>query len=69
MSGFGLVGVTKRYGELSVLEEASAAFETGRCHVLLGPSGAGKTTVLRLLAGSSGPIRARSRGLPARGWP
>lgn len=65
MSGFGLAGVTKRYGELSVLEGASAAFETGHCHVLLGPSGAGKTTVLRLLAGlerpDSGEV-ARSAG-------
>ena len=55
MSGFCLAGVTKRYGELSVLEGASAAFEGGRCHVLLGPSGAGKTTVLRLLAGLERP--------------
>ena len=65
MSGFGLAGVTKRYGELSVLEGASAAFETGRCHVILGPSGAGKTTALRLLAGlerpDSGEV-ARSAG-------
>ena len=57
MSGgaFELRRVEKNYGELSVLAGASARFEAGRAHVLMGPSGAGKTTVLRLLAGLETP--------------
>lgn len=57
MSGgaFELRGVEKSYGRLLVLAGASARFEAGRAHVLMGPSGAGKTTVLRLLAGLETP--------------
>lgn len=57
MSGeaFELRGVEKSYGDLSVLSGATARFEAGRAHVLMGPSGAGKTTVLRLLAGLEAP--------------
>lgn len=53
MSGgaFELRSVEKSYGPLRVLSGASARFEPGRAHVITGPSGAGKTTVLRLLAG------------------
>ena len=57
MSGeaFELRGVEKSYGDLSVLSGATARFEAGCAHVLMGPSGAGKTTVLRLLAGLEAP--------------
>ena len=53
MSGgaFELRSVEKSYGPLRVLSGASARFESGCAHVITGPSGAGKTTVLRLLAG------------------
>ena len=34
----------------------------GRCLALAGPSGAGKTTILRLLAGTVRPARGRSDG-------
>lgn len=47
--------VEKSYGGLRVLSGASAEFAAGRVHVLTGPSGAGKTTVLRLLAGLERP--------------
>ena len=50
-----LQGVSKRYGDLRVLESVTARFELGRPHVLMGPSGAGKTTLLRLLAGLEEP--------------
>ena len=40
-------------GSVPVLSGACAEFEAGRAHVILGPSGAGKTTVLRLLMGLS----------------
>ena len=53
--------VTKRYGEVDALLEASLELEPGCFLVLLGPSGSGKTTLLRCLAGiekvSTGEIR------------
>ena len=52
---FELCRVSRAYGDVRVLREASARFETGRTHVLMGPSGAGKTTVLRLLLGLEAP--------------
>lgn len=55
MSCLELRDVTKRYGGITVLSRASARFEAGRTHVLMGASGAGKTTVLRLLAGLEEP--------------
>lgn len=55
MSCLELRDVTKRYDGITVLSGASARFEAGRTHVLMGPSGAGKTTVLRLLAGLEEP--------------
>lgn len=42
-------------GSVPVLSGACAEFEAGRAHVILGPSGAGKTTVLRLLMGLESP--------------
>lgn len=55
MSGITLRGVTKGYGPIQVLANASASFGAGRPHVLTGPSGAGKTTLLRLVAGLEAP--------------
>src|SRR6201994_1467981 len=56
-----LRGVTKRYGELAVVDDVSLTIEHGRLVCLLGPSGCGKTTTLRLIAGfiepSAGQIR------------
>ena len=52
---FELCRVSRAYGDVRVLRKASARFETGRTHVLMGPSGAGKTTVLRLLLGLEAP--------------
>jgi iron(III) transport system ATP-binding protein len=46
-----LRGVTKRYGQVEALKDASIALEPGRFLVLLGPSGSGKTTLIRCLAG------------------
>jgi iron(III) transport system ATP-binding protein len=56
-----LRGLTKRYGELAVVNDISLTIEHGRLVCLLGPSGCGKTTTLRLIAGfvepSAGEIR------------
>ncbi len=47
--------VGKRFGDIIVLEEKSAVFERGRVYYLREPSGSGKTTTLRLLAGLEKP--------------
>src|SRR5215467_15648680 len=46
-----LRSLTKRYGELAVVDDVSLTIEHGRLVCLLGPSGCGKTTTLRLIAG------------------
>src|SRR3989440_3578021 len=56
-----LRALTKRYGEVAVVDDISLTVEHGRLMCLLGPSGCGKTTTLRLIAGfvepSAGEIR------------
>jgi iron(III) transport system ATP-binding protein len=70
-----LRGLTKRYGDLAVVDEVSLTVEHGRLVCLLGPSGCGKTTTLRLIAGfvepSAGEIRVGDRVVssPARTVP
>ena len=51
MASVELRGLTKRYGELAVVDDVSLTIEHGRLVCLLGPSGCGKTTTLRLIAG------------------
>jgi iron(III) transport system ATP-binding protein len=43
--------VTKRYGEVTAVDDVSFTVEPGTLVTLLGPSGCGKTTTLRLIAG------------------
>jgi iron(III) transport system ATP-binding protein len=53
--------VTKRYGDVTAVNDISFSIAAGTLVTLLGPSGCGKTTTLRLIAGlelpSSGAIR------------
>ncbi len=44
-------GITKRFGELTVLREFSVSFDQEGVTVLLGPSGTGKSTLLRCING------------------
>ncbi|MGH6726699.1 MAG: ABC transporter ATP-binding protein [Pseudolabrys sp.] len=61
MASVELRGLTKRYGNVAVVDDISLAIEHGHLVCLLGPSGCGKTTTLRLIAGfvepSAGEIR------------
>jgi multiple sugar transport system ATP-binding protein len=47
--------VSKRFGAIAAVRELSLAIDDGEFVVLLGPSGAGKTTTLRLVAGLERP--------------
>lgn len=44
-------GLTKRYGEQTVVDGIELDVRPGECFGLLGPNGAGKTTTLRMLMG------------------
>src|SRR3954466_8105641 len=75
MASVELRGLTKRYGELAVVDDVSLTIEHGRLVCLLGPSGCGKTTTLRLIAGfvepTAGEIRVGEKlvSSPARTIP
>ncbi|MBB5510345.1 ABC transporter ATP-binding protein [Paraburkholderia atlantica] len=55
MSEIRLDGVTKRFGDIVAVDNVSFDVKEGEFVVLLGPSGAGKTTTLRLIAGLERP--------------
>jgi spermidine/putrescine ABC transporter ATP-binding subunit len=65
-----LVDVSKAYGSVSALREASLDVMEGEFFTLLGPSGSGKSTTLMLIAGfeqpSAGQILFRGVSLGAR---
>ena len=43
--------VTKRFGDRVALDDISLTVEPGHTHVLLGSSGAGKSTILKIVLG------------------
>lgn len=55
MADAALHGVTKRFGEVTAVSGMDLHVEDGEFIVLLGPTGAGKTTTLRLFAGLEAP--------------
>jgi multiple sugar transport system ATP-binding protein len=57
MAEVALVGVSKSYGAVEAVRELSLSIAHGEFVVLLGPTGAGKTTTLRLIAGLERPDR------------
>jgi spermidine/putrescine transport system ATP-binding protein len=50
-----LQSVTKRFGEVTAVDEISLSVLKGEFLTLLGPSGCGKTTLLRMIAGFETP--------------
>ena len=52
-------GLSKNYGPVAALKSVSFAIESGQYFVLLGPSGGGKTTLLRLIGGFIRPSQGR----------
>ena len=51
--------VTKRYGDVTAVDDVSFRVEPGELVTLLGPSGCGKTTTLRMVAGLESANRGR----------
>ena len=64
---FALEGASKRYGDVVALQPIELAFDAGSTTALIGSSGSGKSTVLRLLLGlersDSGCVRVDGRAL------
>jgi len=50
-----LVGVSKSYRDVEVLQPTDLAIEDGEFITVLGPSGSGKTTILRMIGGFTAP--------------
>jgi len=55
MASISLSGVHKRFGAVTAIDDLTLDIADGEFFVLLGPSGAGKTTTLRLIAGIERP--------------
>src|SRR5881227_1283662 len=54
-----LDGVTKRFGDVTAVDDVTLEVSGGEFFALLGPSGSGKTTCLRMLAGFERPTSGR----------
>src|SRR5204862_1635731 len=61
------VDVTKRYGELTAVDDISVQVAQGEVYGVLGPNGAGKTTFMRMLFGLIRPDAGEIR-LLGRTW-
>ena len=52
-------GVSKRYGGVRALENASLVVNAGQIHAILGENGAGKSTLIKILSGVVAPDAGR----------
>ncbi len=55
--------VTRKFGDMTAVESVSLTVPTGTILGVIGPSGAGKTTVVRMLTGALEPTEGRVRVL------
>ncbi len=58
-----LSGVVRHFGRFAALRGITAEFAPGRLYVVLGENGAGKSTMLRIIAGLLAPTRGKLRVL------
>jgi ABC-type sugar transport system ATPase subunit len=69
MPGISFEHVTKRFGDVRVVEDFDLEVADGELLVLVGGSGSGKSTILRMLAGletvTGGTIRIGERDVTA----
>lgn len=56
-----LEGISRRFGSVQALQDASLTVRTGTVHALLGENGAGKTTLMRVVFGLLAPDRGQVR--------
>lgn len=66
MNAVEMIGLEKSYDEKQVLSGFDARIEAGERVALLGSSGCGKTTLLRLIAGQEKADAGEIKGVPAR---
>ena len=66
-----IIGVTKRFGDVTAVDRMDLRIERGEFYSLLGPSGCGKTTTLRMIAGFEQPTEGEIllAGEPIAGIP
>ncbi len=61
------LNLTKRFGDMTAVDDVSFTVPRGAFFSILGPSGCGKTTIMRMIAGflepTSGDIRIRDRSV------
>src|SRR3954466_4599440 len=55
MSNLDVQGLVKRFGSNTIVDQISFQVNNGEFFVLLGPSGGGKTTILRMISGLEQP--------------
>ena len=61
-----LKGISKAFGQTGVFDSLDMTLKKGKIYSLMGPSGQGKTTFLRILAGLEKPDEGTIDGLPER---
>lgn len=66
MQNVSIKNISKAYGEKQVLNQISKEFPAGETSVIMGASGCGKTTLLRILLGLEMPDNGEVIGMPEK---